>query len=132
MHHAYSTLKRLRLLGIILILLAFSISASAQFYNGSQTTFGKNRVQYTDFLWSYFRFNNFDVYYYLNGKELAQHVADYSGKYIPEIERKLETTLDKKMQFIVYNTYSDLKQSNIGLMNQTQYNTGGYHSYHRY
>jgi hypothetical protein len=102
-----------------------SISATAQFYNGSQVTYGKNRVQYTDFLWTYFRFNNFDVYYYLNGKELAQHVADYSGKYIPEIEKKLETTLDRKTQFIVYNTYSDLKQSNIGLMNQTKYNTGG-------
>jgi hypothetical protein len=65
------------------------------------------------------------VYYYLNGKELAQHTADYAGKYIPEIEKKLETTLDRKTQFVVYNTYSDLKQSNIGLMNQTQYNTGG-------
>jgi len=121
----YSMVKTIRLSCIILVVWLFSHSASAQFYNGSQLTFGKNRVQYTDFLWTYFRFNNFDVYYYLNGKELAQHVADYSGKYIPEIEKKLETTLDRKSQFIVYNTYSDLKQSNIGLMNQTQYNTGG-------
>jgi len=103
----------------------FSLSASAQFYNGSQMEFGKNRVQYTDFQWTYFRFNNLDVYYYLNGKELAQHTADYAGKYIPEIEKKLETTLDRKTQFIVYNTYSELKQSNIGLMNHSQYNTGG-------
>ena len=110
---------------IVLIVWLFSFSASAQFYNGSQMTFGKNRVQYTDFLWTYFRFNNFDVYYYLNGKELAQHVADYAGKYIPEIESKLQSTLDRKTQFIVYNTYSDLKQSNIGLMNHESYNTGG-------
>lgn len=109
----------------MLIVWLFSFSASAQFYNGSQMTFGKNRVQYTDFLWTYFRFNNFDVYYYLNGKELAQHVADYAGKYIPEIESKLQSTLDRKTQFIVYNTYSDLKQSNIGLMNHESYNTGG-------
>ena len=114
-----------RLAFIMLIMCGFSLSASAQFYNGSQMSFGKNRVQYTDFLWTYFRFNNLDVYYYLNGKELAQHTADYAGKYIPEIEKQLQTTLDKKTQFIVYNTYSDLKQSNIGLMNNTQYNTGG-------
>jgi len=118
-------MKTIRSACLMLILWFFSLSASAQFYNGSQQTFGKNRVQYTDFLWTYFRFNNFDVYYYLNGKELAQHAADYAGKYIPEIERKLQTTLDKKTQFIVYNTYSDLKQSNIGLITQTQYNTGG-------
>jgi len=117
--------KTSRLAFIMLILWLLSLSASAQFYNGSQLTFGKNRVQYTDFLWTYFRFNNFDVYYYLNGKELAQHTADYAGKYIPEIEKKLETTLDRKTQFVVYNTYSDLKQSNIGLINKTQYNTGG-------
>ena len=117
--------KAFRATCIMLIMWLFSFSTYAQFYNGSQVSFGKNRVQYTDFLWTYFRFNNFDVYYNLNGKELAQHVADYSGKYIPEIEKKLETTLDKKTQFIVYNTYSDLKQSNIGLMNHTQYNTGG-------
>jgi hypothetical protein len=114
-----------RLACIMLIMCGFSLFSSAQFYNGSQMSFGKNRVQYTDFLWTYFRFNNLDVYYYLNGKELAQHTADYAGKYIPEIEKQLQTTLDKKTQFIIYNTYSDLKQSNIGLMNNTQYNTGG-------
>jgi len=109
----------------MLIACIFPYTASAQFYNGSQMTFGKNRVQYSDFLWTYFRFNNFDVYYYLNGKELAQHVADYAGKYIPEIESELQTTLDRKTQFVVYNTYSDLKQSNIGLINHESYNTGG-------
>ena len=117
--------KTLRYLCTALILWLFILPVNAQFYNGSQVTFGKNRVQYTDFLWTYFRFNNLDVYYYLNGKELAQHVADYAGKYIPEIEGKLQTSLDKKIQFIVYNTYSELKQSNIGLMNNTTYNTGG-------
>jgi Tol biopolymer transport system component len=113
------------MVSIILVGWMLSFPVSAQFYNGSQMTFGKNRVQYTDFLWTYFRFNNFDVYYYLNGKELAQHTADYVGKYIPEIEAKLQSTLDRKTQFIVYNTYADLKQSNIGLMNQEKYNTGG-------
>ena len=122
---ASKIVKTTRSACIMLIMGILSLSASAQFYNGSQMTFGKNRVQYNDFLWTYFRFNNFDVYYYLNGKELAQHTADYAAKYIPEIEKKLETTLDQKTQFVVYNTYSDLKQSNIGLMDNTQYNTGG-------
>jgi Tol biopolymer transport system component len=117
--------KSIRLACIVLILSMIVSQTKAQFYNGSQQSFGKNRVQYTDFLWTYFRFNNFDVYYYLNGKELAQHVADYAGKYIPDVEKKLETTLDKKTQFIVYNTYSELKQSNIGLITHSQYNTGG-------
>ncbi|MBK7213954.1 MAG: PD40 domain-containing protein [Bacteroidales bacterium] len=111
---------------ILLIILLFgSFRAYPQFYNGSQLTFGKNRVQYADFQWTYFRFNNIDVYYYLNGKELALHTAEYARLYLPEIERKLETSLDHKVQFIVYNTYTDLRQSNLGLMNNLQYNTGG-------
>jgi len=121
--------KNLRLLPVVLFTLLLPViipvEAVAQFYNGSQLTFGKNRVQYNDFLWTYFRFNNFDVYYYLNGKELALHTAEYARQYLPQIEKKLETSLDQKVQFIVYNTYNDLRQSNLGLMNQTQYNTGG-------
>lgn len=117
--------RHFRLLFISLIMCALLSPAKAQFYNGSQVTFGKNRVQYTDFLWTYFRFNNLDVYYYLNGKEIAQHVADYAGKYMPLLEKKLGTSLDNKLQFIVYNTFADLKQSNLGLMNNMQYNTGG-------
>jgi len=114
---------RVILLGLLLWILMPEVKA--QFYNGSQLTFGKNRVQYSDFLWTYFRFNNIDVYYYLNGKELALHTAEYARQFLPEIEKKLETNLDKKIQFIVYNTYGDLRQSNLGLLSQSQYNTGG-------
>ncbi len=107
------------------VLIVIYVPVKAQFYNGSQLTFGKNRVQYSDFLWTYFRFNNFDVYYYLNGKELALHTAEYARQYIPDIEKKLESSIENKVQFIVYNSYSDLRQSNIGLLDHTQYNTGG-------
>jgi len=110
---------------MLVMLCSVYFPLSAQFYNGSQLTFGKNRVQYSDFLWTYFRFNNIDVYYYLNGKELALHTAEYARKFIPNIEGKLETTLENKIQFIIYNNYTDLRQSNIGLLNNTQYNTGG-------
>lgn len=107
---------------VFLLIPFFGLS---QFYNGSQVEFGKNRVQYNDFLWNYFRYNNLDVYFYLNGRELAEHTAAYARNYIPEIERKLETSFDEKLQFIVFNNLGDLKQSNLGLMNQMQYNTGG-------
>lgn len=116
-------MTRLKLLPFLFLLLPFL--GFGQFYNGSQVEFGKNRVQYNDFLWNYFRYNNLDVYFYLNGRELAEHTAEYARNYIPVIERKLETTFDEKLQFIVFNSLGDLKQSNLGLMNQMQYNTGG-------
>ena len=109
----------------IAMLLGFALSASAQFYNGSQLSFGKNRVQYKDFLWTYYSFDKFDTYFYRNGQELAQYTARYAQDYITEIELKMESTLDDKIQFIIFNNLSDLKQSNIGLMQDEQYNTGG-------
>ncbi|MCX6303883.1 MAG: hypothetical protein NT040_02845 [Bacteroidetes bacterium] len=111
------------ILGLVQI---FSVPAGAQFYNGSQLTFGKSRVQYSNFLWQNFRFDKFDTYFYMNGKELAQYTAGYADKHIKEIELDLQSNLEEKVQFIIFNTLSDLKQSNIGLFGDWDYyNTGG-------
>jgi len=114
---------------VVVITFCFLIAAlvsPAQFYNGSQLTFGKSRVQYNDFLWNHFRFDKFDIYFYLNGKELATYTAEYADKHIKEIEMELESNLEEKIQFIVFNNLSDLKQSNIGLTGDwDNYNTGG-------
>jgi len=100
-------------------LLSAPLTSLGQFYNGSQMSFGKNRVQYNDFLWTYFKFTDFDVYFYLNGKELATHTAQYAQAYIPKIERTLQGSLSEKIDFVIFNNFSDLKQSNIGLISNT-------------
>ena len=114
--------------GFLLLFLWFvagTLPLFAQFYNGSNMEFGKNRVQYRDFLWTYYKYPDFDIYFYLNGKELAQFVAKYAHEQLPEMEARIGSGLDKKIQFIVFNNLTDLKQSNIGLMQNESYNTGG-------
>jgi Tol biopolymer transport system component len=101
------------------------VGAKAQFYNGSNMAFGKNRVQYNNFLWLYYKFDDFDTYFYLNGRELAEFTARYSTLEIPKMESKIESKIDKRLQFIIFNNLTDLKQSNIGLMTEESYNTGG-------
>jgi len=111
---------------LFLPVILFPLLLRAQFYNGSQMTFGKSRVQYSDFLWLHYRFDKFDTYFYLNGRELAQYAAEYADKHIREIELELQSNLEEKIQFIIFNTLSDLKQSNIGLYGDWEYyNTGG-------
>ena len=88
-------------------------------------TFGKNRVQFEEFRWQYYKFQDYDTYFYENGVELAQFAARYVQDQIPKMENKIESSLDKRIQFIVFNNLTDLKQSNIGLMTETSYNTGG-------
>ncbi len=114
-----------KMLFLLLLELAMGKEVSAQFYNGSQMSFGKNRVQFKEFQWTYYKFDDFDVYFYLGGKELALYTSKFVKDHLDEIEDKLDTGLDDKMQFIIFNNLTDLKQSNIGLINDEQYNTGG-------
>jgi len=111
---------------LIALVVFLSADGLGQFYNGSQLTFGKSRVQYNDFFWTYFRFDKFDTYFYLNGRELAEYTAEYADQNIRKIELMLQSGLEDKIQFIIFNNLSDLKQSNIGLYGDWDtYNTGG-------
>ncbi len=111
---------------LLLVTVCSPLALNAQFYNGSQVTFGKSRVQYNDFFWTYYRYDKFDTYFYLNGKELAIYAAEYADGHIHEIELQLQSALDAKIQFIIFNNLSDLKQSNIGSEDDWEYyNTGG-------
>jgi len=111
---------------LLISLIIFVMPSYAQFYTGSQQSFGKNRIQYTkDRIWSYFRFNNFDTYYYKGGKSLAIYASSYADKQMKVISRKLDFSADSKIKFLVFNDLSDLKETNIGLITDEEYNTGG-------
>ncbi len=108
------------------IFLVISSTTSAQFYNGLQMTFGKNRVQYNMFEWLYYRFDRFDTYYYAEGKELAQYLSTYAKYRITDWENYFNTPLRSRIIFITYNKQSEFKQSNIGLITgKSDYNVGG-------
>ncbi|MCX6256534.1 MAG: hypothetical protein NTW49_01315 [Bacteroidia bacterium] len=88
--------------------------------------FGKNRVQYNEFLWQFLRFEKFDTYFYVNGKELAEFTAKVANEKIDFIQNYFQYTLGKRIIFIIYNKLSDFKQSNIGLISEDdQTNIGG-------
>lgn len=98
-----------------------------QFYNGTQMSFGKNRVQYNDFEWKFMQFKRYDTYYYKGGKELAEFTGRTADKEMNEIEKLFDYSSDERVQFIIFNKLSDLKQTNIGLESETQLNnTGGF------
>ena len=101
--------------------------AYSQFYNGMQMTFGKNRVQYRNFYWTYFRFDDMDVYYNEFGREVAEYASVVAEEKLNEIEDYFDYTLDKRLILIVYNKKNDFRQSNVGLISaEDDYNVGGY------
>ncbi|MEI7964040.1 MAG: hypothetical protein WCH29_02655 [Chitinophagaceae bacterium] len=86
--------------------------------------FGKNRVQYKKFKWSYYQTKNFNVYFYKNGQELAKYIAQSAEKELPQIEAAAEYSLQRRANIVLYNEYADMMQSNIGLGMDWQ-NTSG-------
>lgn len=109
----------------LLLLLLCNFNLFAQFYNGSQISFGKNRVQFQKFNWTYYRSTQYDVYFYPNSKALAEYTFAIAPQYIREIEKRLNYSSSKKIQFIVYNTQGDFRESNFAFDNEDFYNQGG-------
>lgn len=110
----------------ILVCICCCLSVFAQFYNGLQQDFGKNRIQYGEKFWFYFRHNNYDIYFDKNGRNLAEFVAKNVDSNYAEIKRFLEFDYSRRIVFVVYNTLNDFRQSNIGFStSEDDYNIGG-------
>lgn len=120
----YNTSSLRHALTVAFMLLLASVG-NAQFYNGSQLSFGKNRVQHQNFNWQFLRAGQYDVYYYPTGRELAQYVFYKTPQIIDEIELLFNFTSKKKLQIIVYNTQSDFRESNFAYDYEDFYNQGG-------
>ncbi|MCH2215247.1 MAG: hypothetical protein MK086_08770 [Flavobacteriales bacterium] len=110
---------------IVSFLLLVARSGKSQFYQGSYQEFGKNRVQYKDFLWQQYRFKEFDTYFYEGGQQLAEFTSRVAAKNIQSLEEVFDYTIRDKIEFIVYNSHSDFKQSNIGITGDESANIGG-------
>lgn len=99
---------------LLLAVLLWPTIIKAQFYNGSQMEFGKNRIQYKPIEWSFYRYQRFDVYFFAGGKELSALVAKTASKQLPELESWLDYSLQNRPRFLVFQNLSDLKQTNVG------------------
>ncbi len=107
---------------ISFFLLAGSYFAQAQV---NAVEFGKNRVQFKKFKWSYYQTNNFNIYYHQNGEELAKFIAQSAEKELPQMEATAEYSLQRRANIVLYNDFAEMQQSNIGLGIEWQNTTGG-------
>ena len=94
-----------------ILFLAFH-SAGAQVY---REQFGKNRIQYKRFDWQYFYSDNFEVYFYKDGQELAKQSITYLEEVFDRITETIGYPPYYKMRVFLYNSPSDKLQSNVGV-----------------
>jgi len=107
------------LIGILLTVLAYQASAQM-----SVDEFGKNRLQFKNFDWRYLSTENFDIYFYDGGNEIAKQAAQYLEDEFERITDLLGYSPYTKTRIFLYNSISDLQQSNVGV-NKSNFSVGG-------
>jgi hypothetical protein len=90
----------------------------------SSVEFGKNRVQYKKFNWKYYQTKNFNAYFNEGGLPLGKFVAQVAEEELSSVEEFIEYGLQRRANIVIYSSFTDYKQSNIGLGIDWQ-NTGG-------
>jgi len=111
---------------ILYTIFLLSFLATQSVGQTTQTEFGKNRVQFHDQFkeWSQYESQNFITYWYGEGRLIGQSVVQMAEYDFYEIQGILEHRMNDKIEIIVYNDLTDLKQSNIG-SEEAFMNTGG-------
>lgn len=101
-------LKSVRhLLAILLPILCASLQpVTAQ-------TFGKNKVQYTNFNWQYIQSEHFDVYFADGGYDIAVFTVKAAEEALEKIQRDFSFRITSRIPFVVYNSHNDFQQTNV-------------------
>jgi Tol biopolymer transport system component len=104
------------LIAVMLLLFASTSNLNAQEHRKS---FGQNRVQYKTFDWQYYSTDNFDILYYAEGHEYAKLALKYLVDEFDKITDLIGYPPYAKTKIFIYNSTTDLQQSNVGVEGAT-------------
>ncbi len=108
----------------LLILIGIFIYLPVTMAQVSSVEFGRSRLQFKKLKWDYYQSVNFNCYYYDNGEQLAKYILQIAEEELPGMERFIEYSLQRRANVVIYNSYDDMKQTNIGQGIDWE-NTGG-------
>ena len=87
----------------------------AQNFFPTQEPFGKNRIQYRPFKWQVLTSQNFEVYFYEGGQQIATLAAQLAETDFDRVTEILGYSPFSRTKIFVYTSTQDLNQSNVGL-----------------
>ncbi|TAE01225.1 MAG: hypothetical protein EAZ97_03710 [Bacteroidetes bacterium] len=104
---------------LVLVLLFSTFLAQAQYpWWFSGNNFGKNRIQHQSFEWKYLLTQNFEIYFYGEGLEIAKLAAQYAESDFSKTIDMVGYSPYNRIKIFVYHSTVELDQSNIGLSQQ--------------
>ncbi|HSQ74619.1 MAG TPA: biopolymer transporter Tol, partial [Bacteroidota bacterium] len=91
---------------LVMVLLAPPVAAQSD-------NFGKNKVQYRSFSWSYLQTDHFDIYFADGGHHLAQFTAVAAESAYASMSRLFRYQLVNRVPLVVYNSHNEFQQTNV-------------------
>jgi Tol biopolymer transport system component len=98
---------------VLLLLVCSLIGPLSPDARAQDAQFGKNKVQYTTFDWSFIQSAHFDVYFSTGGEYLAQFTADIAESSYADISAHFHYQITNRVPIVVYNSHNDFQQTNV-------------------
>jgi len=100
-------MKQVTLVYILILILLAPIT------NSQETSFGKNKVRYKDFDWSFIQTRHFDLHFYEDAYPTAKFAATVLESSYTEITKELNYVIQRRIPVFIYNSHNDFQQTNI-------------------
>lgn len=81
--------------------------------SAQEGNFGKNKVQYKPFQWSFIQTSHFDIYFYDGGAAIANFTAFAAESAYASISKTMRYQLNNRIAIMVYNSHNDFQQTNV-------------------
>jgi Tol biopolymer transport system component len=99
------------------LLIAGAVLAAVLLGTGSLSAqdeiFGKNKVQYKRFVWSYLQSDHFDIYFSEGGYSIAQFAAVAAESAYTSLAKLFRYQLVNRVPLVIYNSHNDFQQTNV-------------------
>ncbi|HNP20343.1 MAG TPA: translocation protein TolB [Fulvivirga sp.] len=105
-------MNKIKTLYLLITIMVFTLPGYGQ---QTQEKFGRNRIQYTEFDWKFLSSDNFEVYYYAGGGKIAKEISEFLEQEFDRITDLIGYPPYTKTKLFLYNSVSDLHQSNVGI-----------------
>lgn len=109
---------------ILLVFFVILFTSQSTYGQAFKERFGKNRIQYKEFNWKFYQSENYEVYYYAGGEELAKQTINYLEDQFGRITETIGYYPYARTRIFLYNSVIDKQQSNVGIQGQ-DFSVGG-------
>ncbi|MCS7053774.1 MAG: peptidase MA family metallohydrolase [Ignavibacterium sp.] len=75
--------------------------------------FGKNKVQYKNYVWYFIQTDHFDIYFNEGGETLTEFTAQAAEEALKSIQKTFNYKISNRITLIIYNSQNDFQETNV-------------------